>query len=79
MSKPELLHLAYVDSKNRVRWSVQSPNPLADWARPAASEIGAEVTRSVIKMARETHSTFFSPPYEDESGQAPITAVRLPI
>ena len=32
MSKPELLHLAYVDSKNRVRWSVQSPSPLADCA-----------------------------------------------
>ena len=67
MSKPELLHLAYVDSRNRVRWSVQSPSPLADWARPAASEIGAEMTRSVIERARETHSTFFSPPYEDES------------
>ncbi len=67
MSKPELLHLAYVDGTNRVRWSVQSPSPLADWARPAASEIGAEVTRSVIKRARETHAAFFSPPYEDES------------
>ncbi|MDQ3188771.1 MAG: PAS domain S-box protein [Pseudomonadota bacterium] len=67
MSKPELLHVAYVDGRNRVRWSVQSPNPLADWARPAASEIGAEVTRSFIKQARETHSTFFSPPYEDVS------------
>lgn len=71
MSKPELLHLAYVDGKNRVRWSVQSPNPLADWSRPAASEIGAEVTRSVIKRAREAHSTFFSPPYDDESRPSP--------
>ncbi len=67
VSKPELLHLAYVDGSNRVRWSVQSSSPLADWARPAASEIGAEVTRSGIKRARETHSTFFSPPYEDQS------------
>ena len=84
MSKPELLHLAYVDSKNRVRWSVQSPSPLADWARPAASEIGAEVTRSVIKQARETHSTFFSPPYEDESrpssdNGSPFTDLVAPV
>ena len=84
MSKPELLHLAYVDGKNRVRWSVQSPSPLADWARPAASEIGAEVTRSGIKMARETHSTFFSPPYEDESrpssdNGSPFTDLIAPV
>ncbi len=84
MSKPELLHLAYVDSNNRVRWSVQSPSPLADWARPAASEIGAEVTRSVIKQARETHSTFFSPPYEDESrpssdNGSPFTDLVAPV
>ena len=84
MSKPELLHLAYVDSKNRVRWSVQSPNPLADWARPATSEIGAEVIRSVIKQARETHSTFFSPPYEDESrpssdNGSPFTDLVAPV
>ena len=34
MSKPELLHLAYVDSKNRVRWSVQSPSPLGRLGAP---------------------------------------------
>ncbi|HZA96139.1 MAG TPA: PAS domain S-box protein, partial [Burkholderiaceae bacterium] len=84
MSKPELLHLAYVDSKNRVRWSVQSPSPLADWARPATSEIGAEVIRSVIKQARETHSTLFSPPYEDESrpssdNGSPFTDLVAPV
>ncbi|MGZ9074616.1 MAG: PAS domain-containing sensor histidine kinase [Burkholderiaceae bacterium] len=84
MSKPELLHLAYVDSQNRVRWSVQSSSPLADWARPAASEIGVEVTRSVIKRARETHATFFSPPYEDESRPSsdhgsPFTDLIAPI
>ncbi|MBC8118160.1 MAG: PAS domain S-box protein [Burkholderiaceae bacterium] len=84
MSKPELLHLAYVDGKSRVRWSVQSPNPLADWSRPAASEIGAEVTRSVIKRARDAHSTFFSPPYEDESGPSsdngsPFTDLVTPV
>ncbi|MEP6609262.1 MAG: PAS domain S-box protein [Burkholderiaceae bacterium] len=84
MSKPELLHMAYVDGKNRVRWSVQSPNPLADWARPAASEIGAEMTRSVIKRARETHSTFFSPAYEDESrpssdNGSPFTDLVTPV
>ena len=84
MSKPELLHLAYVDGGNRVRWSVQSSSPLADWARPAASEIGAEVTRSVIKRARETHATFFSPPYEDESRPSsdhgsPFTDLIAPI
>ncbi len=84
MSKPELLHLAYVDGRNRVRWSVQSPSPLADWARPAASEIGAEVTLSVIKRARETHATFFSPPYEDQSRPSsdhgsPFTDLIAPI
>ncbi|HVE88723.1 MAG TPA: PAS domain S-box protein [Burkholderiaceae bacterium] len=84
MSKPELLHLAYVDSNNRVRWSVQSPSPLADWARPAASEIGAELTRSGIKRARETHATFFSAPYEDESRPSsdhgsPFTDLIVPV
>ena len=84
MSKPELLHLAYVDGGNRVRWSVQSPSPLADWARPAASEIGVEVTRSGIKRARETHATFFSPPYEDQSRPSsdhgsPFTDLIAPI
>ncbi len=84
MSKPELLHLTYVDSNNRVRWSVQSPSPLADWARPATSEIGAEVIRSVIKHARETHSTLFSRPYEDESrpssdNGSPFTDLVAPV
>ena len=67
MAKPELLHLAYVDGNDHVRWSVQSPSPLADWARPAASEIGAEMTRAVIKRARDAHTTLFSRPYEDIS------------
>lgn len=84
MSKSELLHLAYVDGRNRVRWSVQSPNPLADWARPAASEIGAEVTRSVIKRARDAHTTIFSPPYEDTSrpssdNGSPFTDLVTPV
>ena len=83
MSKPELLHLSYVDGNSRVRWSVQSPNPLADWSRPAASEIGAEIT-SVIKRARDAHSTFFSPPYEDKSGPSsdngsPFTDLVTPV
>lgn len=84
MSKAELLHLAYVDSRNRVRWSVQSPNPLADWARPAASEIGAELTRAVIKRARDAHTPLFSRPYEDASrpssdNGSPFTDLVTPV
>jgi PAS domain S-box-containing protein len=84
IAKPELLHLAYVDYRNVVRWSVQSPNPLADWARPAASEIGAELTRSVIKRARDAHSALFSGPYEDTSrpssdNGSPFTDLITPV
>ncbi|MGH6611799.1 MAG: PAS domain-containing sensor histidine kinase [Burkholderiaceae bacterium] len=84
ISRPELLHLAYVDAKNRVLWSVQSPNPLADWARPAASEIGAELTRSVIKRARDAHAALFSRPYEDASrpssdNGSPFTDLITPV
>jgi hypothetical protein len=83
MTKPELLHVAFIDTEHRVRWSVISPSPLADLVRPPSSQIGAEVVRTVIDNARTAHSAFFSPPYEDTSGPAdnggPFTDLVVPV
>jgi len=85
MTKPELLHVAFIDTEHRVRWSVISPSPLADLVRPPSSEIGAEVVRTVIDNARTAHSAFFSPPYEDTSRPAgtdygaPFTDLVVPV
>jgi hypothetical protein len=85
MSKPELLHVAFIDTQRRVRWSVVSPNPLADAVRPPSSQIGADVIGAVIDNARDAHSAFFSPPYEDTSGPSgpdngsPFTDLVVPV
>jgi PAS domain S-box-containing protein len=85
MSKPELLHVAYIDNLRRVRWSVASPAPLGEAARPPASEIGANAVRSAIESARGAHSAFFSPPYVDVSENAghdnggPFTDLVVPV
>ena len=70
LQKQELMHIAFIDARQRVRWSVASPGPLGDAARPADSEISGEPVVAAIEHAQRSHSAFFSPPYEDVSGPA---------
>src|SRR5512137_1713289 len=70
LQKQELMHMAFVDADRRVRWSVASPGPLGDAARPPDSEVSGDALRAAIEHARRSHSAFFSPPYEDVSGPA---------
>jgi hypothetical protein len=70
LQKQELMHMAFVDAQRRVRWSVASPGPLGDAARPPDSEVSNDGLRAAIEHARRSHSAFFSPPYEDVSGPA---------
>ena len=62
LQKQELMHMAFVDAGRRVRWSVASPGPLGDTARPPDSDIGGDEVRAAIAHARKSHSAFFSPP-----------------
>ena len=77
--------MAFVDAQQRVRWSVASPGPLGDTARPPDSEIGGDAVRAAIAHAQKSHSAFFSPPYEDVSGPAggdngsPFTDLVVPV
>ena len=70
LQKQELMHIAFIDERQRVRWSVASPGPLGDAARPANSEISGDPVVAAIEHAQRSHSAFFSPPYEDVSGPA---------
>jgi PAS domain S-box-containing protein len=84
IAKPELMHVALVDTEGRVRWSVVSPSPLADAIRLAASRIGAQ-QGSIIESARSARSAVFSSPYEDASDSAgsdngaPFTDLVVPV
>jgi len=85
LQKQELMHMAFVDAQQRIRWSVASPGPLGDATRPPDSEIGGDEVRAAIAHARKSHSAFFSPPYEDVSGPAggdngsPFTDLVVPV
>ncbi len=85
LQKQELMHMAFVDAGQRVRWSVASPGPLGDTARPPDSEIGGDAVSAAIAHAQKSHSAFFSPPYEDVSGSAggdngsPFTDLVVPV
>ncbi|MGZ8981761.1 MAG: PAS domain S-box protein [Burkholderiaceae bacterium] len=70
LQKQELMHMAFVDAQRRVRWSVASPGPLGDTARPTRSEVSSDGLRAAIEHAQRSHSAFFSPPYEDVTGPA---------
>jgi PAS domain S-box-containing protein len=70
LQKQELMHIAFVDANRRVRWSVASPGPLGDTARPADTQLQGDAVRAAIEHAQRAHSAFFSPPYEDASGAA---------
>ena len=70
LQKQELMHMAFIDSQRRVRWSVASPGPLGDAVRPPESQIGGDEVGAAIEHAQRSHSAFFSPPYEDISGPA---------
>ena len=71
LQKQELLHMAFVDSDRTVRWSVASPGPLGEIARPPDSRVTEDAVRNAIDHAQRSHSAFFSPPYEDASNPAP--------
>ncbi len=70
LQKQELMHMAFIDSDRRVRWSIASPGPLGDDARPPDSEIASAEVKAAIGHAQKSHSAFFSAPYEDASGPA---------
>jgi hypothetical protein len=85
LQKQEVMHMAFIDAGRRVRWSVASPGPLGDVARPPESEIGGDAVRAAIEHAQKSHSAFFSPPYDDVSGPAgadngsPFTDLVVPV
>jgi PAS domain S-box-containing protein len=68
LKKQELLHMSFVDAARRVRWSVASPGPLGEAARPPDSEVQDSAVRAAMDHAQRSHSAFFSPPYEDVTG-----------
>jgi PAS domain S-box-containing protein len=83
--KPEVLHVAFVDSTARVVWSVSSPGLLGELARPPESQVTSELIVAAINNAREAHSAFFSPTYDDPFGVAgpdnggPFTDLVAPV
>jgi PAS domain S-box-containing protein len=85
VAKPEVVHIAAVDAAARVTWSAASPGPLGEAVRGPNSKLTAERLVAALSNARDAHSSFFSPPYEDTSGSAgpdnggPFTDLVAPI
>ncbi len=83
--KPEVVHVAFVDTAARVTWSAASPGPLGEAVRTPNTQLTAERLVAALDNARDAHSSFFSPPYEDTSGSAgpdnggPFTDLVAPI
>jgi len=70
VAKPEVVHIALVDSAARVVWSVASPGPLGESVRPPNRQLTAERIVATIDNARAAHSSFFSPAYDDPSASS---------
>ncbi len=85
MAKPEVVHMALVDSAAKVIWSAASPGPLGEAVRPPSTELTEERVVAAINHAREAHSAFFSPVYDDPAGPAgpdnggPFTDLVAPV
>ncbi|HQR55246.1 MAG TPA: PAS domain S-box protein [Burkholderiaceae bacterium] len=83
--KPEVVHIASVDDAARVTWSAASPGPLGEAVRSPNTRLTSERLVAALNNARDAHSSFFSPPYEDTSGSAgpdnggPFTDLVAPI
>jgi PAS domain S-box-containing protein len=84
-SKGEVVHIAVVDPHGRITRSIASLAPLGESVRVPNSQITLEPLVAAINNAREAHSSFFSPAYDDPSGPAgpdnggPFTDVVAPI
>lgn len=70
VAKPEIVHIAVVDASVRVQWSAASPGPLGESVRMPNTELTSERLVAAIRNARDAHSSFFSPVYDDPSGSA---------
>ena len=85
LAKPELVHVALVDKSARVVWSVASPGPLGEAVRAPNTQLTSERIVAAIDNAREAHSSFFSPTYDDPTGSAgpdnggPFTDLVAPV
>jgi len=83
--KPEVVHIALVDKSARVVWSVASPGPLGEAVRAPNTQLTSERIVAAIDNAREAHSSFFSPTYDDPTGSAgpdnggPFTDLVAPV
>ncbi|HTN49099.1 MAG TPA: ATP-binding protein, partial [Burkholderiaceae bacterium] len=69
-SRAEVMHVALVDAQGRVARSIASPAPLGEAVRLPNTRITSELLLAAINNARDTHSSFFSPPYDDSSGSS---------
>ncbi len=84
-AKPEVVHVAVVDNAARVVWSVASLGPLGEAVRAPDTQLTSERLTAALSNAREAHSLFFSPAYDDPSGPAgpdnggPFTDLVAPV
>jgi PAS domain S-box-containing protein len=85
MAKPEVVHVALVNNAARVVWSAASPGPLGESVLAPDTQLTSERVIAAIDNARETHSSFFSPAYDDSTGSAgpdnggPFTDLVAPV
>lgn len=70
VAKPEIVHVAVVDTAVRVLWSAASPGPLGESVRAPNTQLTSERLVAAIRNARDAHSSFFSPVYDDPSGSS---------
>ena len=83
--KSEIVHVAVVDDAVRVVWSAASPGPLGESVRTPNTQLTSDRLVAAISNARNAHSSFFSPVYDDPSGSAgpdnggPFTDLVAPI
>lgn len=83
--RSEIVHVAVVDDALRVVWSAASPGPLGESVRTPNTQLTSDRLVAAISNARNAHSSFFSPVYDDPSGSAgpdnggPFTDLVAPI
>ncbi|HJW50700.1 MAG TPA: ATP-binding protein [Burkholderiaceae bacterium] len=68
--RPEVVHIAVVDSTMRVTRSVASPGPLGESVRLPDTRLTSERVVAAINSARDANSSVLSPTYDDPSGSA---------
>jgi len=82
-SKPEIVYFAWVDLTAEVLWSIASPGPFGESARPPSIPFSSQQLKSAIDSARQAQTAFYVSIQEDtrsvaNEGGATFTDLVVP-